>query len=225
MVLSLGRLADEAAQRGDDRAAETLRDAAKMLFADQRIDKVRQRDRKRKADSTGIHRNPAESTAGSQGFSPTPPFPNSPKSLEETPREADPIDAVDAEYASMVEMLQTQLAERLGEHYADVDAFVRRRPFATWKGWLKEIAAQLTGAKTTPADIAQVCRDDECLPRKVESPKGLRVFIRSAVEERLTQNAQNGAPSRPPARPAGGGERLSIGARAFATTRDAIKDL
>lgn len=197
LILALGSLQEDAAQRGDDRAVALILEAAERLSADgyelARLADRRRHDRERKpARNPRIPRNStesAESTAAPQGFSPTPPFPNPSESKTTTPREVDPV------YAASVENLTAMLTDRLApDEWPDIDGFLNRRPYDTWKGWIKEMLSVLTGGKATSADLAQVCRDDAALTRQIGSPKGLRTFVASAVEERV--HPRTAAPAR-----------------------------
>ncbi len=215
LIMQLGALATDAAQRGDDRAAQTCQDAAELLFADKSavdwLDQHRRRDRERKPKREGNPRISVESAeiqSASQGFSPTPPFPNSPETRV-TPREAD-----DAIYVAAVERLTALLAMRLGERWSDVDGFLRRREYSTWKAWMNEMLSVITGGRATEEDLAQVCRDDEALERPIGSPKGLRTFVASAVGERTNPPAQ-----RNPQR------RGGVAARTFDNGRKALEGL
>lgn len=94
------------------------------------------------------------------------------------------------EYDERLDRELAVLAERAGsELWPDVDAFIKRRHYDVWLGWAAEMS-RLTGiaSQFSIADLAQVCRDDAALERKVETPKGLRVFLQSARMERI-QNA------------------------------------
>lgn len=196
VIMNLAGLTNEAALRGDDRAAAMLREAVELLMADQTIDRRRQWDRDRKRESrkdtpryqveSGGIRGQADSPPS--GFSPTPPFPNPPESKTTTPRGREASETAEAEYAEMVELLTGQLAQQTGEDWPVVDAFVKRREYVTWKGWLTALLSQLTGGHATSADLAQVCRDDEALKRPIGSPKGLRAFVGDAVRERHAQS-------------------------------------
>lgn len=195
MITQLGILQTDAAQRGDDRAAVTLRDVAQHLLDVHgdlsALERRRAKDRKRKrsADSAESVES-TDSVDGSQGF-PTP-LPNSPDNNNTTPARSDQRND-DPTYDDAVEQYAALLSAQMGEHFADADGFVKRRPYATWKGWLRELLTNLTGGKALPADVAQVCRDDAALDRKVGSPKGFRIFVASAVEERLRPPSGAGA--------------------------------
>lgn len=92
----------------------------------------------------------------------------------------------------MTEGLITLVSQSMGALWPDVDAFVKPRPYETWKGWLKEIQTMLVGGQATSADVAQACRDASTLDRPLTSPKGFRAFVGSAVRERMAN--QTGAP-------------------------------
>lgn len=192
LVMRLSVLANDATLRGDDRAVSTLKEAVALLLSDQTIDRRREWDRERKRN----RRNPVES--GGIGGQPVPPpevFPHTPfpnplsRVEDDTARERDAADAV---YAESVDNLIAMIAERVGDAWPDIDGFLKRRQFQTWKGWIKEMLSILTGGQATATDLALVCRDDAALERPIGSPKGLRTFVGSAVRERV-ENA-----SRPP---------------------------
>ncbi|MES2359993.1 MAG: hypothetical protein V4529_16760 [Gemmatimonadota bacterium] len=196
LIMELGALATDAAQRGDDRAAQTLRSAAERLFADTSavdyMDRHRRRDRERKTELRGIPRKSTESDdfqGRPLGFSPTPPFPTPPETQHNTAREAISEDAeLFKQYAGLLSLA-------MGEGpFRDADAFVRRRPSDTWLGWFREMLALIgPGSQYVAADLAQVCRDDTALDRKIASPKGLRVFLGSARAERIAIAAGSGS--------------------------------
>jgi hypothetical protein len=80
-------------------------------------------------------------------------------------------------------MLHQQMGD---EFFRDADAFVRRRNYATWRGWLREMLALIgPGSQFAAADLAQVCRDDAALERPIGTPKGLRSFLASVHVERM----------------------------------------
>jgi hypothetical protein len=213
MIWDLGSIANSAAQRGDDHAAATIRNAAQFIMdmhADlQSLQRRREKDRTRKhskdsADST-------DSVGGSQGF--PGPLPNS-TTTPDTPRAK-----ADSVYAESVDNLIAIVTERVGDRWGDVDGFLKRRQYQTWKGWLKEMLTIITGGKATADDLASVCRDDAALERPIGSPSGLRSFVAKALLERT---------SRPPSAAAANrvhGVRPGIGQRAFDTTRAAIEDM
>lgn len=188
LVMQLNALSTEAAQRGDDRAAATLEEAARMLFADRTVDKRRKYDRTRKKEEREVHRIPVESggVRGQADAAPSEvsplasPLPNSPDN-NNTAR-----GALAAKLDDLTEMHRGNLSGQMGPLFDDANDFVQRRPSETWAAWFKEMLSWLAGGKALPDDIAQVCRDDAALTRPVASPKGFRVFMRSAIEERLT---------------------------------------
>ena len=188
MITQLGTLATEAAQRGDDRAAATLRDAIALLFEDATAIKAlamrrenessRQRRSRASRDVTRNH----VTERDTPGFSPTPPFPAPLTTPPPPPRASES----DAEYRRACETYTELLRTRAtSDEWTDIDAFIKRRNYATWKGWLSEMLKLTTGGQATVPDLAQVCRDDAALERPIGSPQGLRGFLRSAAEERL----------------------------------------
>lgn len=185
VITQLGALVEVAEQRGDDRASSILRDAIELLVDGATLDRRRRVDRERKrlkpsADS-------AESVESVDvrirplGFSPTPPFPTPPDSTTPTPRARD---ARGDENAQLTDGLISLVSQSMGARWPDVDAFVRRREYHTWAGWLKAMQTALVSGGATPDDVAEVCRDDAALTNPVGSPKGFRAFVASAVRER-----------------------------------------
>jgi len=218
VILELGSLANQAAQRGEDRAAVVMREAASFILNDKKaVDeadrleraeeerrreqaerKRRSRSRMRTGDVPGSH---VTSRDLPSGFSPTPPFPK-PSTHTTTPRaRAILADSVAAEpqptaYATDVDPLMWAIIERVGpDSWPEVAAFLRRRPRSTWEGWLKAFTIALDRDHATPADLAAVCRDDMALTQPIGTPKGLRVFIANAVKDRTKPADQ--APSKP----------------------------
>jgi hypothetical protein len=114
-----------------------------------------------------------------------------------------------------VENLTGLLSSRMGTYWPDADGFLKRRDYATWKAWMKEMLTILTGGQAMPVDLAQVCRDDGALARPIGSPKGLRHFVGSAVDER--KHPKQSGPRAP--------KNVGTGGRAYSTTLDAIEDL
>lgn len=122
--------------------------------------------------------------------------------------------------------LQVQLdAMRLmcGDQWPDIEAFLMRREYVKWSGWLDEMQRLVKiGSQFTPDDLARVCRDDRVLRDPLGSCFALRRFLGNARQERLAESR-----SPPSAAVANGarGDRPGIGQRAFDTTRAAIEDL
>lgn len=219
VIARLGTLIEDAVQRGDDRASASLRDALELIVSDAGNDRAlkgrrsndaeRQR-RKRERELRDVTLRHVSQRDGSQGFSPTPPFPNSPRHEDDDTARV----AADAVYAESVENLVGMVTERVGSaSWPDVDGFLKRRHYATWKGWLKEMLAILTGGKASVDDLAQVCRDDAALDRPIGSPKGLRTFVASAMRDRLH-------PASTEPRVRGG-----VAMRTYANGRNALRDL
>lgn len=206
VITHLKMLADSPALRGVDRAAELLHEAAQMLYEDgvaaaalsqrRTSDSERQeRRRKKKAESVTLGHVKSREQRDAPSVFPHTPFPTPPESTTTTPRERETPATPD--YDSMVDLLAERVCEATRELWPDVDGFVKRRDYATWKGWLKEMLAVLTGGIATPADLAQVCRDDEALARPIGSPKGLRAFVSSQARERL-EKQRSSTPSAKP---------------------------
>lgn len=210
LITHLKTNAEQAAQRGDDRAAALFDAAAQMLYEDgvaaaalaarRNADADRQDRRRRRKEAENVTLGHVTSRDTRDGSFPSP----TPPSLSPTPQHntaRDPVDGRDV----IVEQLIGLLSERMGALWPDVDAFLKRREYTTWKGWLSEMLAATTGGSAKPEDLAQVCRDDTTLARPVGSAKGLRVFIRSAIDERrgIGQTPSSGSPrSLPNRRPA-----------------------
>lgn len=93
-----------------------------------------------------------------------------------------------------------------GGHWPDVERFLGRRAYHTWAGWGDAMLKLVhPGSQYTWTDIAQVCRDDEALTRKVESPMGFRTFVLNARVERI--NAKTASEKARPAAVAAGSGR------------------
>lgn len=108
------------------------------------------------------------------------------------------------------------LSEAVGlELWGDVDAFLKRRDYWTWKSWADEMLKLITGTQYTPADLAQVCRDDGALARPIGSPFGLRRFIGNAHRERTMPPAEGKAVVR----------RGGVGQRSYENAIEALKDI
>lgn len=194
LITDLRVLAREAAQRGEDRAAAILNEAAQVIYDDGPIvAKSRERrraDRERKpVKNPRIPRNSTESAESADGssFSPTPPFPT-PTPQHTTARE---VTKAEREYDDATDFVSKLVEARMGDLWPTVDAFLLRRAYSTWKGFLDEMLTWLN-ATATPEDIAAVCRDDSTLTDRIGSGRGLRGFIRTAINERL-QGARTAA--------------------------------
>lgn len=223
VLTQLGQLIGDAEQRGDDRAVLALRSALELIddygatdraLKDRRhADAERQRRKREKPiQSHGSHVTSRESRDGSQGF--PGPLPNSPTTTHDTPRAQ-----ANSVYAESVDNLIAIVSEKVGDRWGDIDSFLKRRQFQTWKAWLKEMLAVSTGGKATMDDLAQACRDDGALERPLASPSALRSFVSRAFMERT---------SRPPSAAGANsthGVRPGIGKRAHDTTLAAIEDL
>jgi len=181
LVWDLGKVAEDAALRGDDRAAAVVRSAAKHIMDAQAevcaLERRREKDRKRKRTSAES----VESTESAEAPKVSPdPF------LTPKTDESSRVRARDNEDAELLEQCTDMLSSQMGNLWSDVDDFLRRRDYSTWLGWVKEMLTILTGGKALPVDLAQVCRDDAALDRPIGSPKGLRSFIANAILERTT---------------------------------------
>lgn len=122
--------------------------------------------------------------------------------------------------------LQVQLdgmRMQCGDLWPDVEAFLMRRDYAKWSGWLDEMQRLVKiGSQFTAEDLARVCRDDKVLPNPLGSCFALRKFLGNARQERLAEirsppSAADASSTR--------GVRPGIGQRAYDTTRAAIEDL
>lgn len=147
----------------------------------------RERDRRRKANRP---RKSAESVEihGSGGMRSSSSF-----SLDESLEEKD--SSVSAEIRGTEQpdevVLQRMdlLCGAVGDaEWSDVDAFIRRRPYYTWKGWADEMLTLIgPGSQFLPCDLVRVCRDDAALTRPIGSPKGLRIFLADARVVRVRE--------------------------------------
>src|ERR1051326_6093564 len=123
LILGLGGLATEAAQRGDDRAAGLLRDAVEFLVSDAHaaaeLEKARARNRVRQSRYRERHVTPVTSlnvtNVTDPSFSPGPPFPTQTAEYETTRAR----EAVEAD-AEMIERFTGMLAERMGADFSEI---------------------------------------------------------------------------------------------------------
>lgn len=211
VIMQLGGLATAAAQRGDDRAADVLRDAIELLVSDKdvadRETRRRRKDRERKpVGNPRIPRNPGKSEEDVEiQASPAPLFPPSRALPSLSPHPEDNNTAREAEKAEtehdeLIERYAAMLHNAMGDTlFPDVDGFVKRRPYATWLGWLREMLSLVgPGSQFVPADLAQVCRDDAALDRRIGTPKGLRSFLGSVRAERVTAKQAPNGNGKPP---------------------------
>jgi hypothetical protein len=188
MVTRLGVLAEDAAQRGDDRAAEDLRRVAEHLMEVHgellKLEDKRRRDRERKPR---VPRKSTESTENMESAEiPVPPYVSPHTLSKESQHDAREAAAIEKVRDEAVERLIVTLTRQMGGLWPDADAFLKRRRYSTWEGWLREMSSSIGGgSQFTPEDLAQVCRDDAALDRPIGSPKGLRIFLGSARSERL----------------------------------------
>lgn len=105
------------------------------------------------------------------------------------------------------------MREKCGpEHWPDVEAFLCRRDYVKWDGWLDEMHKLVKmGSQFTPDDLGRVCRDDRLLSKPLGSAFALRTFLGNARNERLAGGqrsppagaARAGSPSRRDTKPAG----------------------
>lgn len=203
VITQLGAIATSAAQCGDDRTVDVIRDAIELLVKDMALadkdERRRASDRSRKpAKNPRIPRKTVESAESGSAPSvfPHTPFPTPPDNTttgERAMQEEFPNDVVTT-------LAATTLCDRMGPtRWSDVTGFLRRRPKETWPGWLKEILSSITGGGACEDDAARVCRDDATLDRRIGSAKGYRIFLSSAIQERI-QAAQprSSTPARTP---------------------------
>lgn len=207
-------MATAAAQCGDSRTAATCHDAAELLLEDKAsVDAaaaVRVAEQQRKADQARRKREQrtreSRTVTGRHG--------TSRDSLEVSPDPfLNPEDNDDdtAREAPWVGLLQ----ERMGSRWSDVKVFLGRRDSSTWDSWTKEMLSILTGGIATEDDLAQVCRDDGTLDRRVGSARGLRTFVATAARDRVTP-PMNGITARP---------RGGVAQRTFDNGRKALEGL
>lgn len=90
-----------------------------------------------------------------------------------------------------------QLKPRMAAHWPSVLRFLNRRPVATWGGWTRAMLKCVAGEEFAPADLAQVCDDDEALTRPVGSPFVLRRFLVTMRTERTEDAASTTTAARP----------------------------
>lgn len=197
LLIDLGALASEAAQRGDDRAADILRrTVAFMVEADADLRALEQR---RRSDKARPRRPsvPQKSAESAESVVPRHLRSSSSSLLESNtestdyyaePRTAESVvplhsTRIDEEIQRLIDLLRGAMGD---ERFVAADAFIRRRPYRTWKGWLDEMLAMLGPASQyTPVDLERVCKDDAALDRPIGSPRGLRSFMQNARIERL----------------------------------------
>lgn len=213
LIHELQAFATAAVERGDDRAADLLREAAQLLFDDfadlATLERRRTKDRLRKQQHSTDSAESTESASVLKGF-PTP-LPKSPNNTTtHTAREA----LRREEDGENIEVLSALMSGQMGDNWSTVDAFVKRRPVHTWYGWLRGMAAEIgPGSQYLPADLAAACRDDEALSVGIGSMAILRTFLaRSKAERSNPPRGNNGA-------------KPGLGQRAYDTTLEAIKDM
>jgi hypothetical protein len=224
VIMELGSLATDAAQRGDDRAARTMRAAAELLFADKsaidhaaEVASAEEQRRRAQAERKRRSRHGTSQSVTGQGvtshdvlppvspLSCSPPFIPHPEDDNNRPREAKSEAAKqasgEAEADALIEQYAVMLHDAMGDElFREADAFVKRRPYETWRAWFREMLALIgPGSQFVAADLAQVCRDDGALDRPIGTPKGLRSFLASIRAERMAaKSAANGATSARP---------------------------
>ena len=220
-MMQLGILQEQAALRGDDRAAVMLSDIAELLGASQQA--VERDQQRRAADRSRQHRHrkpdghvtsrdvtlqhvtnvtPSPLFPPSRALpslSPHPEEDNTPRAREATAQPRS--EAVRADTPSqrdeLIERYAAMLHEAMGdEFFRDADAFVKRRSYEAWRGWFREMLALIgPGSQYVATDLAQVCRDDAALERPIGTPKGLRAFLASVRAERMSVRPEpNGQP-------------------------------
>jgi hypothetical protein len=79
--------------------------------------------------------------------------------------------------------LREALLQCPAEFWPSVDEFLKRRPYRTWKAWVKEFLTQSVHAGWPK--VSSVCSDDGALERPIGSPAGFRTFIATAKREGL----------------------------------------
>lgn len=213
LIMQLGALANEAALRGEDRAAASLHEAAQMLLDDKRaVDaaaELHDAEAKRRADQARRKREERDrkshNVTGRHATERDTPQVSSDSFL--TPKENTTHGARDEAPLGFI--------DTLGEFWPSVERFIMRRDSSTWAGWFRQMTKEIgPGSQYTAADLAQVCDDDEALQSPIGTPFGLRIFLQKVRQERVAPPAGD-LPPRP--RRAGGGE--SAGADVFAKIR------
>ena len=107
-------------------------------------------------------------------------------------RDARVVAVEDPKLAATIENVRTQSAE----HWDAIEAFLLRRGYGTWQGWLDEMLRVAGGASQFSwADVATVCRDDATLDKKLGSAFVLRRFLAPVRRERMeaVRSPPNGA--------------------------------
>lgn len=185
LVWDLGKVAESAALRGEDRAADTVRAAAKRLMdygaEVAALERRRANDRIRKRKGSTESRESAESTESAEAPKVSPdPF--------LTPK-------TDTPHTTRAREESPELVDQMGEFWPSVERFLMRRDVATWPGWVRQMRKEIgPGSQYTPADLAQICDDDEAMSSPIGTPFGMRVFLKKRVIERTTDvPATNGA--------------------------------
>lgn len=203
-MMQLGILREQAALRGDDRAAVMLSDIAELLGASQQA--VERDQQRRAADRSRQHRHrkpdghvtsrdvtlqhvtnvtPSPLFLPSRALPSLSPHPDTPQPRA---REANPVESPGQAADELVERYAAMLHEAMGDDlFREADAFVKRRAYDTWRAWFREMLALIgPGSQYVAGDLAQVCRDDAALDRPIATPKGLRAFLASVRAERMS---------------------------------------
>lgn len=160
-----------------------------LVIAGTALDR-RERDRLRKQGARPIPRKSTESAEihGPGGMRSSRSF-----SLDESLEEKDSTASAEIRGNEQPDELVLQRMDLLrgavgDADWPDVDAFIRRRPYYTWKGWSDEMASLIgPGSQFLPCDLVRVCRDDAALSRPIGSPKGLRIFLADARVVRVRE--------------------------------------
>jgi len=109
-----------------------------------------------------------------------------------------------------------RLRDLMGEQWEDVAAFLLRRKYVSWQGWVDTMLREVgMTSQFTPDDLAQVCRDDPTLDKPIGSAYALRTFLGYARIERMRprEPPTNGRPSR--AAVNGSAKQPDVGAEMF----------
>lgn len=240
-MMQLGALQSAAAQRGDDRAADVLGQVAELLSS---LHQSAERDERRRASDRGrqdkhrrkdghvtsrdvtlhhvSHVTPSPLFPPSRALPSLSPHPDDDNNSRDA-RSVSHRDARDAEQDELTERYAAMLHAAMGDElFRSADEFVKRRPYATWLGWFREMLALIgPGSQFVASDLAQVCRDDAALDRPIGTPKGLRSFLASVRAERV-------APKEPavPVRSNGNGKAAAAPSRGvvmYGKIRDLIR--
>lgn len=190
--------------------AELARIAYQLAAKLEHDDERRERDAKRKKNKRSRMSGKSEDVTGNPRTSVD--FPEvqdgSPprEELEQTPptprvvRDVTLIEMVDDD---LLRAKLLALKSHVGDDlWGDVESFLIRRKSVVWLGWVEAMLRDAgPGSQFSPADLAEVCRDDATLEKPLGSGHILRsVFLPKAREARF-KLAAGGERSPPPGAP------------------------